>query len=90
MADQDEIRLDCVGGDRRGRISIQKWIDNDLVSISLEPKRSVPVPGQFRGHENLLLVFPCEGRFSQSVLTPNLRKVVYDKYRQNHCKNQIL
>jgi hypothetical protein len=55
VTDEDEICLHRVRGNRGGRVSIEKWIDNDFISISFKSKSGVPIPGQFRGHENLLL-----------------------------------
>jgi hypothetical protein len=54
VADEDKVRLHSIGRDRRGRIPIQEWVNDEFVSIRFKSKSSVSVPGQFRGHKNLL------------------------------------
>jgi hypothetical protein len=56
VADEDEVCFHRIGGDGRGRVPIQERIDNDFMPIGFEPKSGMSVPGQFRGHVNLLLV----------------------------------
>jgi hypothetical protein len=59
VTDKNEICLHVIRGNGSGGISIQERIDNDFLSIRLESKSRVPVPGEFRGHKYLLLVLLC-------------------------------
>src|SRR5215213_7985746 len=69
VADEDEVGLHCPGGDGSRRIPIQKRIDNKFVPIRFDAKRGVPIPSQFRSHENLLFLYSVlhENRDSQKT-----------------------
>jgi hypothetical protein len=54
VADEDKVRFDGFRRDGSGWISREEGIDDNFVSVCLESKRGMPIPGQFRSHKNLL------------------------------------